>query len=174
MSGNILGEFTPFKIKIPENVRYWEDETTGVLIRKGKEHIVRQQQFRSAELKFGIMRNRVLLADGEECKFAFKGQIVHVKSGKTKNLITVIQGLEKGKIISKESTKNKEKPKLDKSEKNINKDIEIADNEMVDMVLPMVGKTTKKVISKKSTQKKQKKKQNNISKEKVVKEDKND
>ena len=39
-----------------------------------------------------------MLVDSE-CKFAFKGQVVHVKSGKTRNLVTIIQGIEKGKVI---------------------------------------------------------------------------
>lgn len=97
----ILGDFESFTVTVPDNVRYWEDESTGIIVQRNKPPItINSRQFRSSELRFGLMRNRVIIKDGD-CKFVFKGQIVEIKPGNQKNLITVIRDVDGKKIEEK-------------------------------------------------------------------------
>ena len=89
--GNDIMEFTPFKIKTREPLRYWEDESTGVLVKRG--HIVNidnKKLFRSAELRFALIRSQLVMVEGH-ATFVFRGQIVKVTPGKDeKNIVTVL------------------------------------------------------------------------------------
>lgn len=96
MSGET--EFTPFKVTVPDVVRYWEDESTGVIIKRGQVVTINQRQMRSMELKFALMRNRVLMTEGQVI-FAFKGQLVKLAPGEHKNLVTIIKDHD-GKEVS--------------------------------------------------------------------------
>ena len=94
----ILGDFEKFTITVPENVRYWEDESTGIIVQRNKPPVtINSRQFRSHELKFGLLRNRILIKEGE-CRFVFKGQIIEAKPGDHKNLIKVIRDFTGGVV----------------------------------------------------------------------------
>lgn len=101
----ILDEFKPFKVTIPDLKRYWEDESTGVIIKRGQTVEISQRQFRSYELKIAIMRSNVLLK--EKCRFAFKDQIIEASPGNNKNLIKILNK-ENGKFESEEIPEKKD------------------------------------------------------------------
>lgn len=90
--------FKPFKVKVPDNRRYWEDDTTGVVVKRGQEVEINQKDFRSSELKAALLRNYVLIVEGE-CEFAYKENIVKIKKGKeSENSVTIVSGPDYDKI----------------------------------------------------------------------------
>lgn len=90
MTGKINEVFQNFQVTIPEGKRYWEDDSTGLIIKKGQVVEVNQRQFRSAELRFGLIRSQVLMKTGE-CTFAFKDTLVKIKPGNNKNIVIDIK-----------------------------------------------------------------------------------
>ena len=89
MMGQINEIFQNFQVTIPEGKRYWEDDSTGLIIKRGQIVEVNQRQFRSNELKFALIRSQVLMKSGQ-CVFAFKDHLVKVIPGDNKNLVTDI------------------------------------------------------------------------------------
>ena len=82
--------FKPFIVTVPETCRYWEDDSTGVLIKRGKDVEIGLKQFRSIELRQGLFRNRVLIKSGE-AKFVYKGSMITISEGTDgKNKITEV------------------------------------------------------------------------------------
>jgi len=132
MTGNET--FKPFKVSIPIERRYWEDESTGVVIKQGQLVEIGPRQFRSSELRFALLRNQVLIKDGV-AEFAFKDKLVRVTPGKNKNI-----------IIDVEENKNE-------TEKNVeeNKNEDKSDNKKDEIVIQ-----TKKEIVKEDNTKKEK------------------
>lgn len=90
-----MGEdgFKEFKVTVPENRRYWEDDTTGVLVKRGQDVTITQRQFRSVELKTALLRSQVLVKEGE-CNFVYKDNLIKITPGNDKNNIEVISGPE--------------------------------------------------------------------------------
>jgi len=89
MTGNIgqpATEFKNFMVTVPEGRRYWDDDTTGLMVKKGKPAEINTRLFRSAELKFALVRNQLLIISGE-CVFAFKNKMIKIVPGKNKNII---------------------------------------------------------------------------------------
>ena len=86
MTGNINDEFQNFFVKLPEGKRYWEDDGTGLIIKKGQTAEVNRRQFRSSELRFGLLRSQVLIESGQ-CVFVFRDKLVKVTPGDKKNII---------------------------------------------------------------------------------------
>lgn len=107
-TGNIVEIFQPFQVTIPENVRYWEDEDTGVIIKRGQIVTISQRSARSNNLRFALLRNRVLMKDGQYV-FAFREEVVKVTPGDKKNLVTPIRGpnVKKEEHVSKVEDENK-------------------------------------------------------------------
>lgn len=103
--------FKDFKVTIPETRRYWEDDTTGVLIKRGQSVNIGPRQFRSAELKSALLKSQVLVQEGE-CVFVFKDNTVKMTPGNQINIIEIIKGPEyKPKEEVKIEEVKKEKPK---------------------------------------------------------------
>lgn len=98
----VVPAFKSFKVTVPDNVRYWEDEMTGLIVRKGRLVEVNPKHFRGMELKFAIMRSFVRIAEGEAI-FLFKGNLIKAVPGENKNLIEVLEGPEAGKMINAEN-----------------------------------------------------------------------
>lgn len=86
-----LEVFQNFEVMLPEGKRYWEDESTGLVLKRGQTADVGPRQFRSAELRFALIRSQVLMKTGE-CKFAFRAQMVNIKPGENgKNIVMDIK-----------------------------------------------------------------------------------
>jgi hypothetical protein len=83
----MLGEYKPFKVRVKESLRYWEDEDTGLDIyhKRGSVEIP-LKFFRSANLRDALVKGHLLIDDGD-CTFAYRGKIVNVKKGKSGNVI---------------------------------------------------------------------------------------
>lgn len=91
--------FKEFKVTVPDNRRYYDDETSGVLIKRGAIVPIGQRQFRSVELKHALLKSQVLIAEGE-CRFVYKDNLLRITKGENqKNLIEVIEGPEKAKEV---------------------------------------------------------------------------
>jgi hypothetical protein len=103
--------FKSFKITVPENKRYWEDDTTGVVVKRGQVVEINQRDFRSSELKSALLRNWVLIVEGE-CEFVYKENIVKMTKGEDGNKREIISGPEY------EETKKEEIEKIKKPDKN--------------------------------------------------------
>ncbi len=85
-----MQEFKPFKVSCPENRRYWEDEGSDILVKRGAIVQINSRHFRSRELRFALLRSQLLLVEGE-CWFAFREEIVHIRPGKNnKNYVISI------------------------------------------------------------------------------------
>jgi hypothetical protein len=82
----VMDTFEPFEIGLPVGRRYWEDESTGLSLKRGQTTIVQRKHARSAELRFALMRSQVLIKSGVH-EFAFREKIVKVRPGENKNLI---------------------------------------------------------------------------------------
>ena len=109
-----MGEKTVFKpFKVTTNRRYWEDEDSGILVRKGRDFTIYPKHLRSYMLKFAIVRGDVKLLEGEKVIYAFKGRIMSIVGGADKNLITIIG--ENGKKVNR---KLEVKSALDKAKEN--------------------------------------------------------
>jgi hypothetical protein len=103
--------FEPFTVTVQENRRYWEDESTGVMVKKGQFVKIGPRQFRSAELRFALIRSQVIITEGEAV-FAFRENIVKITPGKNgKNIVE--------DMIKKEIPEAKQ----DEPKKDIPKDI---------------------------------------------------
>jgi hypothetical protein len=85
--------FKEFKVTVPKNRRYWEDDTTGVLIKQGQTVTIAPRQFRSAELKSALLKSQVLVCEGE-CRFVYKENQMKISPGNEVNTIEVIAGPE--------------------------------------------------------------------------------
>lgn len=121
--GQVNEVFQNFQVTVPEGRRYWEDDSTGLIIKKGQIVEVNQRQFRSNELKFALIRSQILIKSGE-CVFAFKDHLVKVKPGNNKNITIDLNGdkneqipIEVKKVIlqekAKEIKKINKKPDMD-------------------------------------------------------------
>lgn len=82
----VLDIFQNFQVTIPEGKRFWEDDSTGVTIKQGQLVTIGPRQFRSAELRFALLRNQVLIKSGV-AQFVFKEKVVKVTPGNKKNII---------------------------------------------------------------------------------------
>lgn len=82
--------FQNFQVTIPEGKRYWEDDSTGLIVKRGQIVEVNQRQFRSSELRFGLIRSQVLIKSGQ-CQFAFKDHIVKITPGNNKNIVVDLE-----------------------------------------------------------------------------------
>jgi hypothetical protein len=103
-------EFVPFIVTVQEGRRYWEDETTGVMLKSGKFVEIGPRQFRSAELRFALIRSQVIITKGEAI-FAFRENMVRITPGPN------------GKNIVEDMIKNKPEVIQDEPKKDIPKDI---------------------------------------------------
>lgn len=121
-----LDEFKTFKVTIPDSRRYWEDDETGVSIKKGQIVEIGPRQFRSAELKFALIRSQVLMVSGKAV-FAFRENMVTVIPGLNgKNIIESVNITEPAKISIKPEVKHELKKDFSKdNSKNTNKKEEI-------------------------------------------------
>lgn len=117
----VVDIFQEFQVTIPEGQRYWEDDSTGVIIKKGQLVTIGPRQFRSSELRFALLRNQVLIKSGQ-AQFAFRRKIVKVSPGEKKNIIEdvgdiVTPGIQNEKV----NTINKEKVQETISKKEVKK-----------------------------------------------------
>lgn len=103
--GKINEVFQPFQVTVPEGRRYWEDDSTGVFIKKGLIVTINPRQFRSNELRFALLRSQVLMVEGE-CSFAFRDKLVNVKPGKGKNIIIDFDPITKENVDVKSKENN--------------------------------------------------------------------
>lgn len=123
-----MEEFKPFVVTVPETCRYWEDESTGVLIKRGQDATIGARQFRSTELRQGLFRNRVLIKSGE-AKFVYKNSMITISEGtdgKNKITETDLFPSEELKNESKKTEVKIEEPKIEiekKIEQPIHKDV---------------------------------------------------
>jgi hypothetical protein len=99
-----LDKFETFKVTIPDNRRYWEDESTGVSIKRGQIVEIGPRQFRSAELRFAMIRSQVLVVEGKAV-FAFRENMVTITPGKGANAI-VSKNINSNEVTSNEPKKD--------------------------------------------------------------------
>lgn len=114
-------EYKEFKVSVPGTVRYWEDEDTGLIVKNGQRMPVNKRQFRSSTLKFSLVRNRLLVSEGE-CIFAFNGKMIRVTPGKNKNIISEINLTKESVVDNKPKENVNIKPKKDSEIKSVKKD----------------------------------------------------
>ncbi|TRZ48103.1 MAG: hypothetical protein D4S01_10985 [Dehalococcoidia bacterium] len=86
--------FKEFKITVPLNRRYYDDDTAGLLVKQGQVVTVGQRHFRSAELRSALLKSQVLIVEGE-CLMAFKQNMMKISKGEDQlNKLEIISGPE--------------------------------------------------------------------------------
>jgi hypothetical protein len=109
------------KIKLSENLRYFEDDATGLTLKKKEVLQIYPKHLRSAELRFLLLRNKILLEEGE-LEFTFRGDIIKVKPGKDgKNIIINNNEEKNSKVVQekKEEVEIKIEPEVITNKKGI-------------------------------------------------------
>jgi len=106
--------FKEFKITVPLNRRYYDDDTAGLLVKQGQVVTVGQRHFRSAELRSALLKSQVLIVEGE-CLMAFKQNMMKISKGEDQlNKLEIISGPEfdAKKEESKEESKEEVAPEV--------------------------------------------------------------
>ena len=122
--GQTYSEFIPFQVTVAPGRRYWEDESTGVLLKTGQTVMIGPRQFRSNELRFALIRSQVLIKTGEAV-FAFRANTVKVTPGpNNKNIVEDLNKLEAIITEVKQDEPKKHIPEnIQKKEKSSKKEI---------------------------------------------------